>query len=199
MPTKDAQRLVIDACVARAAGGEDAKHPVSRDCRDFLHEMLRLSHTFVRTNEIWAEWNKHKSTYAKLWLSTMIAKKRVYKVELSGDVELRQFASCQLGPKEAEAMLKDCHLVEAAKATDHVVVSKEKVARQLFSKASVSLGWLRTVAWVNPADSSETPIEWLKNGAIPDKERCLSPTTRKPPNSLDSLLKIHKSHLIKPR
>lgn len=173
MASKDPQRLVIDACVARAAGGEGAKHPVSRECRDFLHTMLGLSHKIVRTESIWAEWKKHKSQYAKIWLNTMIAKKRVYSVEAGHAVDLREHATSKLGEKDAEAMLKDCHLIEAAKATDSVVVSNERVARDLFSEASNCVGWLKTIAWVNPADSSETPIDWLKNGARANKARCL--------------------------
>jgi hypothetical protein len=36
MADKVSKRLVIDASVARAAGGEDATYPISVYCRDFL-------------------------------------------------------------------------------------------------------------------------------------------------------------------
>jgi hypothetical protein len=163
--------LVIDACVASAAGGEDAKHPVSRACRDFLREMLGLPHKIVRTDEIWEEWRKHKSIFARTWLSSMNARKRVHRIQVLQDADLRLFASA-CGEKDAAAMLKDCHLVEAAKAADRVVVSQEKVARELFSNASDSVGWLQTIAWVNPTKAAENPIEWLQKGAIAEECRC---------------------------
>lgn len=166
--------LVIDACVARAAGGEDAKHPVSRDCRDFLHVMLGLTHKIVKTEEIWLEWKKHKSIYAKKWLNSMIAKKRFHPVQSKQNEKLREYAVTKLTDKNSAAILKDCHLVEAAYASDLVVVSKEVIARKLFSQASESVGWLKTVAWVNPTDQSEKPLEWLQNGAEPKETRCLN-------------------------
>lgn len=173
MATRGGRHLVIDACVARAAGGEDARHPVSRDCRDFLQVMLRLPHKIVKTDAIWREWRKHKSIYAKKWLNSMIARRRFHPVHAEQDTILRRYAVSKLTDKESAAMLKDCHLVEAARASDQIVVSNEVVVRRLFSKASESVGWLRTVAWINPTDQSERPLEWLQDGAEPEASRCV--------------------------
>ena len=49
MADKVSKRLVIDASVARAAGGEDATYPISVSCRDFLKAVLDLSHRVVMT------------------------------------------------------------------------------------------------------------------------------------------------------
>lgn len=174
MSSNVTRRLVIDACVARAAGGEDATHPVSRNCRDFLHVMLGLSHQIVRTEEIWAEWKKHKSAYANIWLNSMIARKRVHSLKVEPDKKLREFVNSPPVENDAEQMLKDCHLIEAAAASDRVVVSKDVVARKLFSKASKSVGWLKMVAWVDPADQTEDPLVWLTSGAAPEESRCLN-------------------------
>lgn len=173
MSSKEPRRLVIDACVARAAGGEDAKHPVSRNCRDFLHAMIALPHKIVKTNEIWTEWRNHKSTYARVWLNRMIARKRVYFIDVVADAKLREYAVAKFQEKEAAAMLKDCHLVEAANATDQVVVSKDIAALKLFSTASNSVGWLKSIAWVNPTEQSEKAIDWLSTGAEAHESRCL--------------------------
>lgn len=163
--------LVIDAWVARAAGGEKATHPVSVQCRDFLSEMLKLTHHLVRSDEIWAEWRNHKSIFAAIWLSTMNAKRRIHKITVAPDAALRGFAS-SLAESAASAMLKDCHLVESAKAADQVVVSQAKVSRRLFAQAAPAVGWLKTVAWVGPAEKTEKPIDWMWNGAKVGQGRC---------------------------
>ena len=173
MSSKVGRRLVIDACIARAAGGEEATFPASRDCRDFLHAMLELPHEIVKTKEIWAEWRKHKSKYATVWLNSMIAKKRVFQAAVLNDTALRSFVSLKVSEKDSKTMQKDCHLVEAAKASDNIVVSNDDAVRCLFSNAANSVGWLKTIVWINPTMPSETPIDWLRNGAAPDSERCL--------------------------
>jgi len=172
-PINDMAAIVIDACVARAAGGEGATHPVSIHCRDFLVEMQKLTHNLVRTDDIWVEWKNHKSKFAMVWLSSMTAKRRIHKITVAPDVDLRAHAS-GLEESAAAAMLKDCHLVEAAKAADQVVVSQEKVARHLFANAAHSVGWLKMVAWVDPTEEAEKPIDWLKKGATAEKPRCFS-------------------------
>jgi hypothetical protein len=173
MSSRSFRRLVVDACVARAAGGEDAVFPASRDCRDFLQIMLGLSHHIVKTREIWAEWRKHKSNYARVWLNSMIARKRVYEAAVCVDGSMRAFVVAKGNEKVSEAIQKDCHLIEAARASDSVVVSTDDTARSLFFTASDKVGWLKTIAWVNPTISSETAIDWLKSGATAESVRCL--------------------------
>jgi hypothetical protein len=174
MASKAVRRLVIDACVARAAGNENATFPASKDCRDFLHSMLGLSHQIVRTTEIWDEWKKHKSNYAKTWLSSMVAQRRVFQITVCPDSALRTFV-CSKTVTEANSktMLKDCHLVEAAKQADNTVVSTDQEVRLLFSQVTNGVGWLKATVWVNPTIELESPIAWLENGASPEKKRCL--------------------------
>jgi hypothetical protein len=173
MTSKVNRRLVIDACVARAAGGEQAKSPTSKDCRDFLRAVRELPLEIVKTKEIWAEWKKHKSNYAAVWLNSMIARKRVFSAVAINDTALRSFVSLKVGEKDSETMQKDCHLVEAAKASDNIVVSNDEAVRGLFSDATNSVGWLKTIVWVNPTMPQETPIDWLNNGTMTERCRCL--------------------------
>jgi hypothetical protein len=49
MPVKRSKRLVIDASVARSAGGETAVFPTSKHCRDFLRATLETGHCVVMT------------------------------------------------------------------------------------------------------------------------------------------------------
>ena len=64
MRARDSKRLVIDADVAQAAGSETATHPRARHCRDFLDEVLTLSHRVVMTERINNEWKNHQSRFA---------------------------------------------------------------------------------------------------------------------------------------
>lgn len=81
--------LVIDADIARAAGGENAHDERSKNCRDFLDTMLETTkHKVVLTKAIQAEWNKHQSLSALTWRSTMIAQKRVCYIVAPSDNEL---------------------------------------------------------------------------------------------------------------
>lgn len=88
--------------------------------------------------------------------------------ELRGRIE-RVVAS----EKGREAVLKDFHLIEAALATDRMVISLDENAKGLFAAASRILGALRNVAWVNPDKPEERPIPWLENGARLEKKRLL--------------------------
>jgi hypothetical protein len=65
-------------------------------------------------------------------------------------------------------MTKDLCLIEAALATDKIVISlDDNTARKFFSEASVKIDELKDIVWVNPDKvDEEQPIEWLRNGAL---------------------------------
>jgi hypothetical protein len=64
-------------------------------------------------------------------------------------------------------------LIEAAIASDKIVISRDEKARIPFTKAAISIHLLRAIAWINPDKAEETPIEWLRSGANADPERLL--------------------------
>jgi superfamily I DNA and RNA helicase len=66
---------------------------------------------------------------------------------------------------KVKAMLKDVHLLEAALATDCVVISSDETVRHLFSDLSQQLVSVKGIAWVNPTKVLESTIDWLENGA----------------------------------
>jgi len=72
-------------------------------------------------------------------------------------------------------MLKDIHLVEAALACDHVIVSLDEDARRRFARASGQVEELRRVAWVNPARDAADVLDWLRAGARAERSRRLAP------------------------
>ena len=172
---KVSPRLVIDASVARAAGGEDAKNEKSKSCRDFLAKVMAISYRIVMTPELTAEWKKHESKFAKIWLSSMMAtKKWSYYGKIPQQEELWQKIVMAIdGEKDRKAMEKDFLLLTAALATDKTVVSLDEKVRKLFDKAAEQVGELTDIVWVNPTKETEQAIDWLEDGAKPDKERRL--------------------------
>ena len=60
MRTRDLKRLVVNASVARAAGGKGATASVSVKCTEFLEAFQEESpYHVVMTPELSEEWNKH--------------------------------------------------------------------------------------------------------------------------------------------
>jgi hypothetical protein len=74
-------------------------------------------------------------------------------------------------------MLKDIHLVEAARATDEAVLSLDDTVRNLLAAASQRVRALRKIVWVNPGTAGESACTWLRSGAPPDKELQLGAST----------------------
>lgn len=167
--------LVIDTDVARASGGEKTQVEPSKSCRAFLTTMLEeTEHKVVLTRAIQEEWNKHQSLATSSWRATMIAQKRVCFVKAPADEALRaQVEQNAESENKRKAMLKDIHLIEAATQADKTVISMDETVRQCFRELTRKIRLLASIAWVNPCIDEETPIEWLKNGAEPERERLL--------------------------
>lgn len=168
--------LVIDADIARAAGGQKTAHSTPKNCRDFLKAVLKDHHCLVMTSEIKTEWKKHYSLFAKKWLQEMYGRKRVWVARPEHDEELcRRTEEAAESIKQRHAIFKDFHLVEAALATDQRIASMDQKMRRLLSIAASEKGVeeLRAIVWVNPDKSEEQALAWLKDGAPHEQKRCL--------------------------
>ena len=109
----------------------------------------------------------------------MVGRKKLCWLSDPADEAVRALlARLETTAAERDAMLKDVHLVEAALATDHTVVSLDDHAREAFASAAQSVGQLRMIAWVNPGNPAENILDWLRNGAEVEKERCLGERRR---------------------
>lgn len=165
---------MIDADVASAAGGEDAVHPRSVHCRDYLEAVLTNDHRLVITREISDEWGRHQSNFSRSWRRRMYARKSVFALNVDASTSvvtgLKRVKSTK---KQRDAMLNDMHLIDAALATDRTVSSLDGEARNLYARASHSLAELKRIVWVNPDQPAEDPIGWLQRGAKPERERTL--------------------------
>lgn len=162
--------LVIDASVAMASGGKSACHPTAAITRDFLISVLTICHKAVMTPPVREEWDKHQSKFAKKWRSSMVAKKKLLLVDLAERQDIRnQVSSANVGQKKKDAMLKDCHLLESAIATDYRVISLDDTVRDLFIN-TLDVPDVRNVSWINPTSEPEQVIKWLQKGAPKQKK-----------------------------
>ncbi len=177
MRAKSLKRLVVNASVARAAGGVDATDSVSINCTEFLETFRdESSHHVVMTFELSEEWDENQSNFAAEWLGNMIATRRFHYIELTQNRALYdEIEATAVEEKDINAMLKDFHLLGAALATDQIIVSLDETIRGLFKRASQQVGEIRYIIWVNPdRTAEEQPIIWLQNGALPEAHRQLS-------------------------
>jgi hypothetical protein len=71
---------------------------------------------------------------------------------------------------------KDCHLVDAALASDHLIASLDEQLRGHLRQLTAVIDALRSISWVNPAIAKEAAVEWLEKGAPDEKKRRLRMT-----------------------
>ncbi|MBI2264575.1 MAG: hypothetical protein HYU64_05325 [Armatimonadetes bacterium] len=160
-PVRTSRRIVVDASVARAAG--EHNHPTSKACRDFLIEVLGICHKVVMSPPIRNEWKKHCSSFSHKWLTSMTARKKVANIAEERDMSLD--CSGLSSRRQHQVLDKDVPLLEAALATDKIVVSLDDEARKLFVRVTRANPGLNPVMWLNPLAQSDQVVEWLKQGA----------------------------------
>jgi len=177
------KRLVIDASIAAAAGGLGEK-PVCKPFRDLLQAILSICHHMVLTPEISDEWRRHQGPFATRWRRYMYGMKKVCASGAAPDPTFRErVRRAAQSERDAEAMAKDVRLIEAALATDRVVLSRDVEARQLLAAAAEEVPELREVGWVVPSEGNiDEVIRWMKAGAKPRREWLLGHNTGHSPN-----------------
>jgi len=162
------RRLVIDSDVMRAAGREGTISPVARECRLFLEAVLSICHGMALSGELYEEWRRHLSAYAREWRISMVGRKKLAYV---GDVSRQEFrhaiSSAAATERQRRVMLKDDLLIEAAIAADRIVISCDNEARDLFGSAVNRIPNLCDIAWVNPTEHHDNVLQWLQEGAKP--------------------------------
>ena len=176
MRARGLKGIVVDASVARAAGGTGATVLVSINCTEFLETFRdESSHHVVMTYELSEEWDEHQSNFAAEWLGNMIATKRFHYIELPENKALYdEIEATAVREADINAILKDFHLLGAALATDQTIISLDETIRELFARASQQVREIRGIIWVNPdRTAEEQPIAWLQNGAPPESHRRL--------------------------
>lgn len=125
------------------------------------------------TEEIREEWRRHRSSYSAKWLTRMYGRKRVHDAVIEPNCNLRRKVKTVLLGDQGSAAEKDLHLIEAAIGTDRRVASQDERARAAFRSAAGSVRELSPIVWVNPTRQSESPVDWLRNGAKAEECRQL--------------------------
>jgi ribonuclease D len=166
--------LVVDASIARAAGSEGAAHPTAHRCRACLLAIRDVCHRLVMTEAIREEWDEHQSRFTRRWLRSMFARRKVDRLDLAVDSVFRERVA-EAAPDDAVAaiVVKDCHLIEAARAADRSVLALDDTVRDHFRRAASQVRELRDVSWVNPCSAKEAAIRWLEEGAPRERKRFL--------------------------
>jgi len=158
VPGRVSKLLVVDAAIMQAAG--ESNHPISWANRDFLNWVLDICHRVAITTEICDEWARHQSKFTRRWRVAMYARKKIVKLQVPANPELRLRLTLGRGAEEREAILKDAHLIEAALSADRIVASLDERARALFHNVE-----LNVVTWVNPVSERARIRGWLEEGA----------------------------------
>ena len=181
LPPKKA--IVIDTCIAHDAGGENTFRQPAKSCREFLVSVRKLGFRVVMSEDMLEEWEKHvfvfldkrsgRKRFAHLWFEEMRKKKLIKKVGDVKDYMLRNRIQDTSDDENHQAMEKDCHLLEAALATDKIVFSSDKRIRNHFRNAAVSVHEIKPIHWANPALPEDDVIAWLSAGALDDEKRQL--------------------------
>jgi hypothetical protein len=170
--------IIIDADIARAAGGKDAVHPTPINCRNFLQTFLKTPHYLAMSPAIREEWEKHESSFTRRWRVSMVARKKFTYVQPESNLDLTEMAtSCLVDWSQKKALLKDFHLVLTALACDRRISSMDETVRGLLAVCTKQVIEIRDITWVNPDKTDEQPIDWLKAGAPAEKERLLGQWT----------------------
>jgi|TARA_B110000211_G_C14051667_1_gene541498 hypothetical protein len=138
--------IVVDADIARASG--TSEHPVSSGSRALLDNVSKNGHKLAICPTMMSEWKKHKSIFAKKWLASMVAKKKVLFIKpakQTNDLIIRNLTDS----KKITIATKDEHLIDAALETDRVIASNDDIARNVFCDLSTSCGDIRNIKWFN--------------------------------------------------
>jgi len=134
-------------------------HPTSFRSREFLGEVLKISHRMVMTVTLAAEWDRHQSLYAARWRAEMRSRKKVVDIADVQNEEVRRQVPV------SSAVQKDLHLIEAALATDQIVISLDDRAQ-----AALRVEATKEVTWVNAVAEGGHVIYWLRDGAPPKND-----------------------------
>jgi hypothetical protein len=163
-------RLVIDANIAHSAGNSDV--PVSRYSRECLNAVRDHEHVAVFTQQLRQEWGEHASIVSRRWWKSMAARRRIENAEGAEFVpHLDRACACLEEDRYREDLRKDFHLVRAALAADHTILSNENNFPGYLSVVSRTVRILCGLYYGNPAIEGEPCIQWVRAGAQPEGPR----------------------------
>jgi hypothetical protein len=166
--------LVLDASLARAAGGYQTISPRGRLCREFLMSVRGICHRLAWGPRLREEWTRHRSVFATTWLTSMQNLRKLRTVADSPGSELLSQFVAGVSDRSLQAIIeKDAHLLVAALESDRRIASLDDTVRGHLASLSVRDAQLGTLCWVNPCVETEQAVKWLESGAPADASRQL--------------------------
>ena len=88
--------------------------------------MLEICHKIVMTEQIYEEWKKHESNFAKRWRIGMIARRKLVNFGDVSDVDIKnEIDNLAVSQRDRAAMKKDALLITPALAADGLVASSD--------------------------------------------------------------------------
>ena len=167
--------VIIDADIARSSG--TSEHPVSSGSRALLNSVSQNGHKAAMCPTLMAEWRKHRSLYARKWLASMIAKKKVNFIKPSS-ITNNLIINNLIKDKEIAIAVKDAHLIDGALEVDNIIASNDDIARNVFCELSTSCGSLRTIKWFNAITDRDFVADYLVSDCfVPEKYYVILETT----------------------
>jgi hypothetical protein len=172
--SKQKRRLVIDADIARSAGGPIAISKHGKTCRDLLSEVKINSYRIVFNETLSAEWKDHAGRFALSWLTQMTKRGKRVQIKDSCPDDVLCTGLCEAADhkKQQSAISKDFHLVHAAKSTDWAIISCDDQIRSILADNVYAKSTLSHLDWVNPARSEDQAVAWLQSGALQRRKLC---------------------------
>ena len=155
----DGDSLVVDADVARAAGVSE--HPVSKNSRVLLQALLQSGFKVGFCPVLLSEWKKHRSLFAKQWLGSMTARKRVVRITPES-MAVSFIDSADITEDQKDIANKDAHVVDAALALDKFIASNDRRAREVFSLVARDSAAFQGIIWAVPSVDGERISEILE-------------------------------------
>lgn len=159
-------KLVIDACVGAAAGSVQTQNPLGKICRDVLKKVQEKKYLVVMQTKLEKEWLKHGSRYAKTWLIEMSNHKLLIKCneEMDDDLRIRLEKSTDCDSTGENFRIHDYHLIQYSLASSKKIISRDRRARDRYSRSSEIVEEIRGILWINPETEPDKTIGWLDSG-----------------------------------
>jgi hypothetical protein len=158
--TQTSRLLTIDASILRSAGGREKGH--SAHCSKILQTILEdTPHQAIFCKTTSQEWTKHQSAFARMWRSSMVARKKLIAVNTQATQQKLQTdidALTNLSANNKKALEKDIHMLALAMDADKVIITGDKILQQLTQENAIkpALEWL--IAAPNDLDTERESV-----------------------------------------
>ena len=132
-----------------------------------LIDILEICHRACDTPAIREEWKRHQSAFARGWLTSMYARRKIAPPAAHDCAPIRRAVRSDktLAPGQIAEIEKDLHLIEAALGADNVVLSLDARLRSLLRRVRIAA--LRGVVWADPVVHPLEVQRFLNGSAAP--------------------------------